>query len=439
MTVSGPDALELLSQNRLAESVDPPLLARQLVRVARESAFYQEKYALAGLSLEDAERIESFHLLPFTEKRELLADQEEHPPYGRLANRSLRRVHSTSGSTGRPLYIALTEADVRATHEAGGRAFRCAGLTSEDSVVHCLNYCLWAGGVTDHLSLEAAGALVIPFGVGHTRTLIETILALRPTTISCTPSYMSRLEVVLQQEFGLEPRKLGLRKALFGGEGGLQDPAVRGRIEERWGLRAIDANYGMADVLSIFGAECEAREGLHFHGQGILHVELLDPDTLAPVPMEGGSRGELVLTNLVREAQPLIRFRTNDVVEVTGTDPCRCGRGSFRFRVVGRSDEMVTVRGINVYPGAVANLLSREPSRFSGEFQIVLDSPPPFERPLLRIEAATDVDPSLADYVEALCRDRLSFSPRVEVLAFGAFPRTEGKTRRVRKSYLERS
>jgi phenylacetate-CoA ligase len=298
---------------------------------------------------------------------------------------------------------------------------------------------MWAGGVTDHLSLEATGAAVIPFGVGNTSRLIETIRGLRPTAISCTPSYAARLELVLREEFSLAPRDLRLQKALFGGEGGLQDPSVRARIEDVWGMQAIDANYGMAEVLSIFGAECPERRGLHFHGQGLLYPELIDPDSLKPLPMAAGRVGELVVTNLIREAQPLIRYRTGDVITILGTEACPCGRRSLRFRVEGRSDDMIVVRGVNVYPSAVSRLLSQRPEWFTGEFEFVLNAPPPIDRPLLRVEVRVDVDSvnrgAIESFLVNACRRQLQFTPITSLIPLGALPRTEGKTKRIRRDY----
>ena len=433
------DKIELLSYQEQNEKEDKYLLANQLRYVTANNPFYQEKFKNAGFNA--APSIDSFFDLPFTTKREILDEQKANPPYGRLTTgndlRSLRRVHVTSGSTGKPLFIILSENDVAETIDAGGRAFRCAGLTPDDTVIHCLNYCLWAGGLTDHLNLEATGAAVIPFGVGNTINLIRTIRDLHPTAISCTPSYLSRLEYVLEKEFNMKPIELGLKKAFLGGEGGVQDVKVRSKIETTWNIRAIDANYGMADVLSIFGSECDAREGLHFHGQGILHFELIDPEKTAKLPLEDGQTGEMVLTHLKREAQPLVRYRTGDIVRIVSTKKCKCGRSSFKFLVIGRADDMIVVRGINVFPSAVGNLLNARADWFSGEYQIVLDTPPPYERPLLRIELSSkyltaDTD-ELSKYIINKCHTELHFTPRIELLSFGEFPRSEGKTKRVIK------
>lgn len=433
------ETIELIDYQEQFEQKDKYKLAKQLKYVTENSPFYYEKFKKAGF--DSAPSIDAFGDLPFTTKSEILNEQMANPPYGRLATgndpSSLRRVHVTSGSTGKPLFIILSEKDVAETIEAGGRAFRCAGLTPDDTVIHCLNYCLWAGGITDHLNLEATGAAVIPFGVGNTVNLIRTIRDLRPTSISCTPSYLSRLEYVLEKEFNMKPAHLGLKKAFLGGEGGVQDVKVRSKIETSWNMRAIDANYGMADVLSIFGAECDAREGLHFHGQGILHFELIDADKKTKHPLEDGQTGEMVLTHLNREAQPLVRYRTGDIVRIVSTKKCKCGRSSFKFLVIGRADDMIVVRGINVFPSAVGNLLNARDDWFSGEYQIVLDTPPPYERPLLRIELSSeylmpDTD-MLKKYIIDKCHSELNFTPRLEFLSFGEFPRSEGKTRRVIK------
>lgn len=435
------DHLETLSFRECFENMDKTLLASQLKYVMDHSLFYVEKFKEAGLEPPQILELGHFSILPFTLKEELMADQEKYPPFGRLATKEdanlFRRVHITSGSTGKPFYVIMTESDIAATVEAGRRAFLCAGLTPDNLVIHCLNYCLWAGGLTDHLCLESTGATVIPFGVGNSKNLIRTILHLKPTAISCTPSYLPRIEFLLNEEFGLNPPSLGLKKAFLGGEGGLQHPGIRARIEDTWKMKSIDANYGMADVLSVFGSECEARQGLHFHGQGILYLEIIDTETYKNLPIEEGQVGELVLTNLKREAQPLIRYRSRDIIKIVSTQECTCGRKSLRFFVIGRTDEMIVIRGVNIYPGSVAALLAEWPQWFSGEFEFVLDGPPPYEHPLLRVEMARESGCVEKDDVRKnllqICQDRLNFTPRIDFLDFGRFPRSEGKTKRIKK------
>jgi phenylacetate-CoA ligase len=413
---------------------DENALAQQFAYVMAHSAFYQNKLRGADKISTRAE----LAALPFTEKDELRSSQEAHPPFGdylAAPPESVVRVHKTSGTTGRPLYIAMTRRDIETTHECGARAYVSAGVSRGDRVVHCLNYQMWAGGLTDHLSLERAGATVIPFGVGSTHLLLRTIRDLGINAISSTPSYLTHLADIVRSELRIEPHELGLRKGFFGGEPGLQNPSVREKMEREWQLRAMDANYGMADVLSIFGGECEARAGLHFHGQGALLVELIDPTTLAPLEIETGARGELVYTNLTREAQPLVRYRSHDAAEIVSSERCECGRTSFRFRVLGRSDDMVHVRGVNVFPTAIAEVLASFHDELSGEFQIVLDTPPPYNQLPLRVELAHPLpDETLSNLNAQLVRtlqERLNFRAAIELVPHGALPRSEGKTSRV--------
>src|ERR1700730_16031068 len=244
-------------------------LHAQLDYVWASSAFYLAKFAAVGVARSALRDLADLPLLPFTEKDELRQDQQEHPPFGSyLATTPERliRVHKTSGTTGRALYIALTDRDRRLMNEGAARALWAAGLRPSDTVVHCLNYRLWAGGYSDHENLETTGATVVPYGVGQTASLIQTIRELQINAISATPSYMLPLAEAVVAE-GLEPRDLGLRKGFFGAEPGMSEPGVRARMEETWGMRAMDANFGMADVLSIMGAECEQRQGLHFQAR----------------------------------------------------------------------------------------------------------------------------------------------------------------------------
>ncbi len=431
-------SIETLDADELERRADA-LLTQQFAHVMAHSAFYQKKFANVEYISNRSELAE----LPFTEKDELRASQEAHPPFGdylAVSADEISRVHKTSGTTGRPLYIALTRRDIENTHECGARAYISAGLTRGDRVVHCLNYQMWAGGLTDHLSLERAGATVIPFGVGNTHALLRTIRDLQVNAISSTPSYLVHLADIVQSELHIEPHELGLRKGFFGGEPGLQNPSVREKIERTWNLHAMDANYGMADVLSIFGAECEVRDGLHFHGQGTLLVELIDPATLKPIEIKTGATGELVYTNLTREAQPLMRYRSHDAAEVISNEPCACGRTSFRFRILGRSDDMVVVRGVNVFPTAIAQVLAEIPQELSGEFQIVLDTPPPYNELPLRVEILPHVQEheqlALREKIFAMLQQRLNFRSSIQFVAHGTLPRTQDKTSRVIKNYV---
>ena len=331
--------------------------------------------------------------------------------------------------------IAQTAADAMQSAVVGGRSHRAAGLGPGHLVVHCLNYQLWTGGVTDHATLEATGATVIPFGVGGSELLVRTIQALKVTAIHCTPSYPSVLEQTISDHFpGLEPRDLGLKLGLFGGEAGLDNPAFRARLEGVWGFSARNANYGVSDIFSNFAGQCTENDDLHFVGLDVLYPELVVPESGEPVPWGEGSTGELVLTHLRRESQPVVRFRTNDVVTVTATDACRCGRTAPRIRVRGRSDDMVIIRGVNVFPTAVGGVLNRF-EELSGEFRIVLEGESPYDRLPVEAELAVGIEstPSLAEAVESEIRKQVRATARVRLVPPLSLPRTEGKTQRVLK------
>lgn len=434
--------LETLPAAALRELENERLQA-QLDYVWANSPFYQAKFAAADVSRHALRDLADLPLLPFTEKDELRQDQQAHPPFGSyLATTPERliRVHKTSGTTGRALYIALTDRDRRLMNEGAARALRAAGLRPDDTVVHCLNYRLWAGGYSDHENLETTGATVVPYGVGQTASLIQTIRELQINAICATPSYMLPLAEAAFAE-GIRPAELGLRKGFFGAEPGMSEPGVRARMEETWGMVAMDANFGMADVLSIMGAECEQRQGLHFQARGIVSVELIEPETGAPLSVRDGAEGELVYTHLQKEAQPLVRYRARDVVRILGTGPCPCGRSTFRFRMLGRSDDMLHVRGVNVFPTGVGNVLAHLGDRFSGEFQIVVDHPPPHQYLRIRVELIAGLQPEQAADLTLqavhLLRERLSFRADVELVPYGTLPRTEQKARRVVRTYLE--
>lgn len=409
----------------------------QWAHVREHSRFYARKLAgriPAELPLTGLES------LPFTDKSELRDSQLAAYPFGdyvACAEPAIVRLHRTSGTTGRALQLANTAADVAWIARIGGRAMFASGLRPGDRVVHCLNYCLWTGGVTDHLALEAAGACVVPFGVGNTRDLVDAIVELGITAISCTPSYPALIEKVLAENNSRAPRDLGLRLALFGGEAGLDNPAFRARLESVWGFSPRNANYGMSEVLSNFGSQCERTGDLHFHADDFLFPEIVDANG-APQPLREGTIGELVCTHLRKECQPLLRYRTRDIVTITGTDACACGRTSWRFRVTGRADDMFVVRGVNVFPTAVQSAIATLGGLNAGQFRIMLAGPGPYDRIDLRVEATAALLPAdwaaAATALETTLRRMIGASAAVTILPPDTLPRTAGKT-----PWIERS
>ena len=414
---------------------------KQRLYVSENSAFYQALWQGLDIPLQ----LEDLAQLPLTSKSQLRESQAAKPPFGNYlgASRdSVNRLHRTSGTTGQAMNLALSACDCALTVTVGGRAQRLAGLGPGHSVVHCLNYQMWMGGVTDHMTLEETGAMVVPFGVGSSDLLIETIRQIGINAISCTPSYPSVLEKTLNEHFPqLDPRDLGLRLGLFGGEAGLDDPAFRQRIRDTWGMEPRNANYGVSDVLSNFAAQCEFDTRLHFLAADVLYPELIDPDSGESLALAAGVEGELVLTHLQRDCQPLVRFRSGDIIAVDSTERCECGFEGFRFRVVGRSDDMVVVRGLNLFPSMVAAVINGFP-QLSGNYRILLDTRPPYDYLPLVVELAADVsadatvDGGLAAIVERAIKKDLGAAARVSLQPAGSFELTEGKTRRVLRNYL---
>jgi len=409
---------------------------RQRLYVEANSAFYQNLWE--GRS--PPANLRDLPALPLSSKAQLRLSQAQHPPFGQYLaapRTTVTRLHRTSGTTGQAMNLALSAADCELTQAVGGRSHRAAGLTPDHTVVHCLNYQMWMGGLTDHLTLERTGATVVPYGVGGSERLINTILSLGINAISCTPSYPGVLKRVLESRFpDLRPRELGLKLGLFGGEPGLDDPALRERIREVWGMEPRNANYGVSDVLSNFAAQCEYDTHLHFLAADVLYPELIDPDSEDPLTLEQGQTGELVLTHLQRECQPLVRFRTGDIITIEETEPCQCHRTGMRFRVVGRSDDMIVVRGLNIFPTMIAALLN-EFSELSGDYRIVLEHQPPYDFLPVQVELANTQTAAeeLAERIERAIKTSLGASAKVSLAAPGSFPVTEGKTMRVVRRY----
>jgi phenylacetate-CoA ligase len=408
----------------------------QAAHVAENSDFYRELWGGKA----PPHDLRDLPELPLSDKAMLRMSQADHPPFGNyLAARKdqAARLHRTSGTTGQAMNLAMSARDCELTEIVGGRCQSAAGLGPGHVVVHCLNYQMWMGGLTDHMTLERTGALVVPFGVGNTELLVRTIQEVGITAISCTPSYPAVLERVIAEKFpGLKPRDLGLKLGLFGGEAGLDDPALRERIRSVWGMEPRNANYGVSDVFCNFASQCEHDMRLHYLASDVLYPELIDPDTAEPLALTDGAEGELVLTHLERQCQPLVRFRTGDIIAVDETGACKCGRTGFRFRVIGRSDDMVVVRGLNLFPTMVSAVIS-EFDELSGNYRIVLDTKPPYDVLPVEVELAEGQGSGegISAAVEKAMKQKLGATARVTVLPPKSLPVTEGKTKRVIRTY----
>jgi phenylacetate-CoA ligase len=414
-------------------------LRAQLPYMASSSDFFRAKFDQAGLRPEAVARREDLAKLPFTEKRELAASQGDGSLIGVNQCAPLEeivRIQATGGTTGQPMRIAFTRQDVADYCEMGARALWAAGCRPGEIVFACMNYSLYAGGLSDHLCFENLGAATLPYGVGQSKRLLEMIAQMRDeVSIWATPSYAVRLAEVAAKE-GLSPGQVGLAKGYFSGEAGLQVPGYRERIEQAWGLSAADV-YGVGE-LGLHCGECEYRTGFHYGATGFVLTELIDPESADPVAFEEGAIGEFVYTSIQRRAGPVLRLRSHDRMQIF-TEPCRCGRTSFRFKVLGRSDDMFIVKGVNVFPLAVQAALSALRPRLTGEFRILLDSPPPIDTaPRVQVEVAREVpEVALADLIaetKATLRKDCNFTAAIEPVPQGTIA-TEKKTRRLYRVY----
>lgn len=349
------------------------LILHALRRAYNRSPFWRDRFLDLGIGEADFRTGFPFHSLPLLSKSDIIADQEEHGPFGRLLSvepEDLRRIHKTSGTSSKPIFVALTEQDILDTYATSERAYALAGMGKGDRVIHCLSFNMWSGGVTDFIPIERVGATAVPFGVGNTTMLLHTIRNLAINAISSTPSYMLTLRDRCEKEFGIDPKELGLKRGYFGGEGLLQEPSIREEIENAFGLTAFDANYGMSEILSIIGGEGPERHGLVYHAHGVLHCEMVDADGNS-IPVVKGAQGELVFTTLRRQGQPMFRYRSNDIAEILWSDFGDDGLLRMRFKIIGRSDEMLVIKGVNFFPQSLNSVINEFEPQVSRNFRVV--------------------------------------------------------------------
>ncbi|MEZ5924702.1 MAG: hypothetical protein R3D57_10015 [Hyphomicrobiaceae bacterium] len=432
LEAASPAALRRLENERLQQ---------QIVYNHATSAYYRAKLDQAGIRPTDIRSVEDLARIPFMEKTEIAASQADGTLLGInqcAALERIVRIQATGGTTGKPMRIALTRRDTEDYARMGARALWAMGCRPGDIVFECMNYNLYAGGVSDTTTFEQLGAAVVPYGVGHSERLVEMMASLADDVgIWATPSYAVRLAEVATS-LGRRPRDVGLRKGFFSGEAGMQVPGFRERIEALWGLRAQD-QYGTGE-LGLHSGECEMRNGLHYGGLGSAIIELIDPDSGAVLPFDDGRQGEAVYTSIWREASPLMRMRSHDLFQVF-TEPCACGRTSFRLQVLGRSDDMFIVKGVNIFPASIHAVLVQVGDKVTGAFQVVLDRPPPIDYPVpIRVEMAEglpeDQQTMLASELAQRLQRTLNFTASIRLEPAGTFA-TGLKVRRVVRSYRE--
>jgi phenylacetate-CoA ligase len=396
---------------------------REVIGAALDAnAFWTVKWRTAGLGAAgDLRAWDDLRRLPLTSKSELVADQAAHPPFGTNLTYPLERyvrVHQTSGTTGAPLRWLDTQASWEWWARCWGFVLVAAGVRPGDRVFVPFSFGLFVGFWAGFEGARALGALAIPGGGQDSIARLAAMEALGATVLVCTPSYALHL-LQVARERGVDAAKLPVRVTVHAGEPGAGIPSVRARIEAGWGARAYD-HAGMTEM-GAYGYECEAQAGLHVNESEFI-AEVIDPATGAPA-----DEGELVLTNLGRLGSPLVRYRTGDRVCLT-TSPCACGRTFVRLAggVLGRLDDMLIVRGVNVFPTAIEAIVRRFPVE---EFQIevVRDGELNEVRVLLEVEDGDDG----ARRVQAALRAGLGIRVQVASVAPGTLPRFELKARRV--------
>ncbi|HEU6445017.1 MAG TPA: AMP-binding protein [Gaiellaceae bacterium] len=364
--------------------------------------------------------------LPLTEKRELRETVTPESPFGAhlCADPSeIVRIYSTSGTTGAPSYIPLTAGDLENWITGSARSYAASGVRAGQRIVSTYNAGPFVAGAA-LAAFDRIGLVHIPVGTGNTDRLVKAVELLRPDAVVLTPSYAA----YLAERFDL--RGSSVQRVLVAGEPGGGEPAFRARLEEGWGARVTEA-MGIGDIgVSLWG-ECEEQDGMHLGARGFVHAELIDPDTGDAVELEDGATGELVLTHLRHRAAPLLRFRTRDHVRVR-TSPCPCGRTGPRIRCIGRTDDMLIVRGVNVFPSAVREVVSSFAPRVSGHVLVKPQAEGVKQEPPLpvSVELAPDTEPedALAEAISARLREVLVVRAQVELVPWGSLRRSEYKS-----------
>jgi phenylacetate-CoA ligase/benzoylacetate-CoA ligase len=335
----------------------------QLEHLYVNSDFYQRRFDEWGLDPGDIGSLEEFREIPFTTKqdeRDSQANPSPGQPLGKhqaIATDELNRTISSSGTTGKPTYFGLTESDLKAWNEVLCRFFYTTGIRPEHTVIFGVGQTMVPGGTPYFHGLTALGANVVPAGGGSTDRLLNAASDLFGDVFFSTVSHARYLIDRAPDVLGYDLFDLPIDTVVVGGEPGMGTPEIREEIREGWGADTVRECMGLGDVIAGVWAECEAEAGMHYVGQGHAHVELVDPETGEATAFKNGVAGELVYTPLGREATPLLRFRSGDHARVMGTD-CACGRTSPRIRCVGRTDDMLIYKGMNVFPTAIRDIIS---------------------------------------------------------------------------------
>ena len=430
--------VETISADRLA-ALQLEKLQRQVHYLAQSSSLYCEKFSAVGFAPGDLKSIDDLAGLPFTAKNELRQSQEEAPPFGRhqaAPSDRVVRVTTTAGTTGKPVIQAYTRRDVMHRNESVCRALWSFGVRPGDRVVNGFALSMFNAGIPFCTAIEHLGATSVPAGAEkRAEGVLRIAKELAATVLICTPSFARYLAERCPDILGMPARNLGIKIVGGGGEPGFELEGVREELEAAWGASIFDLA-STSDAHPNSFANCKCHNGKHHLTGDMVLVQLIDPQTGKLVPMADGAVGEYIFTHLDREACPLLRYRTNDIVRVS-TAPCACGRTSYRIDIIGRSDDMLIVRGMNVFPSAIQSVVASFRPTLSGRMQILLNAPGPAVSPPLHVaversETAGNSDLSeLKARLEHSIRDRLSVSTTITIVEHDTLERTTGKAKLV--------
>ncbi|MDO4396533.1 MAG: phenylacetate--CoA ligase [Clostridia bacterium] len=393
---------------------------------------YRKKMDEAGVKPEDIKTLEDISKLPFTTKEDLAQNY----PKGMFAakDEDIVRVHSSSGTTGKPKIVGYTRNDLKLWGECVARAFACAGQDKNSVIQIAYGYGLFTGGIGVHMGAETIGATTIPMSSGNTKKQIMFMKDMKSTAFCCTPSYALTVAEGLAKE-GVDPSELSLRAGIFGAEPWTE--GMRENIEKGLGIKAYDI-YGLTEIMGPgVAVSCDAHSGMHIQ-EDWFYPEIIDPDTLEPLP--DGEIGELVFTTLGKEGFPMIRYRTRDLCYLM-RDKCECGRTTVRMgKILGRTDDMLIIRGVNVFPSQIEEVLSKF-SELTLNYMIYVGRENNKDTFDLEVELAPGLEIDDIAFVEGLrrkldhsLRDMLGIGCNVRFLNADTLPRSEGKAVRVKDS-----
>ncbi len=396
------------------------LVNEQVGRLVASGNYFGRRLTEAGVT--EVRTAADFLALPFSEKQDL----RDCYPLGLSAvpESKVVRIHSSSGTTGTPVIIPYTARDVEDWAEQFRRCYEMAGVTAEDRVQITPGYGLWTAGIGFQAGAERLGAMCIPMGPGNTEKQLQFMVDMRSTVLGATSSYALLLAEEIERR-GIRDQ-ICLRKGIIGSE--RWGRRMRERIKGELGIQIYDI-YGLTEVYGPgIGISCDAEDGMHYWDD-FIYIEIVDPVTGAPVP--DGTFGEIVITTLVKEGAPLVRFRTHDISRII-PGACPCGSPFPRLdSIQGRSDDMMKIKGVNVFPRQIEEVLQEFP-QLSSEYQIRISH---LEgRDTMRIYVETDGTQDFLDLADAVSDEvkrRIGFTPLVKVVELGVLPRSEKKTRRV--------